>query len=93
MTYEQLATQITTAFNGLRRGMATLADALQEAMANLRRVHEATLPYRRYLYGGEEEWVYHDEWMSTMCGAWLHESCPSDTYDLQCSCRCHRRKS
>lgn len=76
----------------MQRAMVTLGEAIAEMLPVLRGWHEASLPYRRAVYGGDARWAYSEDWHSPMCGAWLHENCPSDEHDLQCACSCHRRK-
>lgn len=53
------------------------------------------LEIRRARWGGNgtdaRRWP--DQWQSAVCSAWLHESCPSASRDLGCTCRCHRRSA
>lgn len=49
------------------------------------------LAARRRIHGGNgsDAVRFPDQWQSTACTAWLHESCPSDEHDLHCTCTHH----
>jgi len=78
------------------------AKAAEAFAATMRSITEAfatppgrrwSLATRRASYGGNggdaHQWPEH--WQSSVCAAWLHEACPSDTHHLDCTCTCHRK--
>lgn len=75
----------------LREGFKTMAVAFKR-VAEMFHSSADLLAMRRAQLGGEAQFAYSEEYLTTMCGAWLHEQCPSDAYDLRCTCRCHERR-
>ena len=77
---------LTPVFSQIATTLRVMAEA---NIAALRRVYEASLPYRRAFYGGNGTDAYDPLWQSAVCSAWLHESCPDTDGSLQCTCTCH----
>jgi hypothetical protein len=95
----------TATMSDLVKGMNVIARAVADAMGAVARAAQAAwrtlqplMPYAlaraRAIHGGNrtDAYAYPEAWMSTVCGAWLcrgGEGCPSDSYGLRCTCRCH----
>lgn len=90
--------QLTHAVFRIRTGFASIIEAGQRlgrmldvwAISARATARLARLERRRSAIGGNGSDAHHDLWQSASCGAWLHDSCPSDREDLYCSCRCHQ---
>lgn len=78
---------ITVDPSRFERAMRDLAEASKRAASAFTRLSSAVTKTFRPLHG-PHQFVADGRWQSTMCAAWVHDSCP---LPAACDCTCHGR--
>jgi hypothetical protein len=85
--------EVQTQFIEALSGVAEASRRAAYDLVGLRRVFVRydRLEAHRARYGGMTEDLrrWPDQWQSFYCAAFLHQQCPTEQYDLRCTCPCH----
>ena len=83
--------RIAKVYADLGKAVAEVGAILSRVGRSYAEARASDLRERRTEHGGNgsDAARWPKEWQSSACSAWLHPVCPSDRFDLSCTCTCH----